>query len=366
MDKFDVRAHARNNAQKWVEHRNLPYSDKPKQGTMLGMVWGEILNHAGGRICAGMPGGCHGFMSGGYYDRDGQMYDPRTGNYIDRPDEKKVGYTISSYIGPDFTQRTYGGIPVPEDVQRRWVGWWVSDDNPLSRFLVERDPDFVYNYGMIVNSEANWAQCLFLVKGFRQTNETPSLVTFWDELVTKYGVDPLIALAGAHMYPLALPTGERTYNPDCHRAIFSSSGMDFGRMLMRDDLSGTSNETASIWKGGTRRYMVTGTQFDALRKTKKTPNGWGGEVITQGATVEDIAKFLLDQEDKARVRVGLPPRSEPVKPKPVVVAIPAGEVNKKPRKMVRDKVTGLMRPARKRKVLVNGIVSTGARRTVAR
>lgn len=287
MKTEEIKITSLDEAKKVIKEMTKRWSSCDSMSMTCGGVWapnGEIIS-------LNESGACHAWLNVAYAARvPGRVQaSPRPLN--------PLKYVLSCYAGPVFTEKTLYGSWCPEEEQRQFIKWWVSKDNPLSKFILVPDEDFVYNYGLIIDGEkASWAEALLLCKVLRQAHENPSSRHLWC-LLTSRGLDPMIALLASERFH----NGESCFKDTYQLKQFSSHCTSFDpcynrglENLITRTVITPKNDTgkgASVFltSGGVDPFKVKSTTF-------KVSNGWGSYVKTTGVTVDTVFKVAKELE----------------------------------------------------------------------
>ena len=88
-------------------------------------------------------------------------------------------------------------VSIGTDLNNAWIDWLISDEMPLSKYVLNRDNvDLCRNGGVILGFEdggINYREALWFCKAMRTAWEDPTVVQTWYRLVTEYNIHPLFA-----------------------------------------------------------------------------------------------------------------------------------------------------------------------------
>jgi hypothetical protein len=289
-------------AQEKIKNMSADWSKQWTKETAGSMTCGCVVGEKGSIITENNRGACHAWLNGGY--RGKEVYNCSTGRY-DYVRQEPLKYVISCYVGPCFAKKTYKGSPCPEEKQRQFIRWWVSDDNPLSKFILVRDEDFVYNYGLIIDAKkASWSEALLLCKVLRQAHENPSSRIFWTKLVGE-GIDPMIALLTVERFITEVEGFyKKSFGGHCTSlAPHYNAGLQ--NLITRTIVTPEPKEDAGV---GALVFLRSGGNdpFSNMEAGFSLPNGWGGVKTFTGSPYLQIVEAAKKLETD--LRKGLKPK----------------------------------------------------------
>lgn len=195
------------------------------------------------------------------------------------------------------------------EANRAFVSW-MCRESPWSVFVLNKDDlDELCNCGAIFDCDASGPKIAYVfAKTMRYTNEDTWRVPIWYELVSQFGVNPMMALiACSCLTPSwgqqAMSTHNSTLtNPNTIeelRAVLTAKFPTVSRPFKRIDGEGNPHDSFDLFypcpkASGSMFYAKPGTLIQApKKKQEKVSDGWGGYAYKLVAeSHEDFANHL--------------------------------------------------------------------------